>query len=48
LQSEWTNELPFSEQLIDQIGDRGMLVDEETREKLRQQSISTQRELEKD
>ncbi|MBT3672908.1 MAG: arylsulfatase [Porticoccaceae bacterium] len=48
LQSEWTNELPFSEQLIDQIGDRGVLVDEETREKLRQQSINTQRELGKD
>ena len=48
LQSEWTNELPFSEQLIDQIGDRGMLVDEETREKLRLQSINTQRELGKD
>ena len=48
LQSEWTNELPFSEQLIDQIGDRGVLVDEETREKLRLQSINTQRELGKD
>jgi len=48
LQPKWSNELPFSEQLIDQIGDRGVLVDEKTREELRKQSIQTQHELEKD
>ena len=46
LQSEWRNELPFSEALIKEIGDRGVLVDDETRKELRQQSIKTQRALE--
>ncbi|MCS5593275.1 MAG: arylsulfatase [Porticoccaceae bacterium] len=48
LQLEWSNELPFSEALIKQIGERGVLVDDETREALRQQSMQTQKALEKD
>jgi len=48
LQQGWTNELPFSEALIEQIGDRGVLVDAETREALRLQSIKIQKVLEED
>ena len=48
LQLGWTNELPFSEALIEQIGDRGVLVDAETREALRLQSIKIEKALGKD
>ena len=37
LQDQWRNELPFDESLIRAIGDRGRLVDEETRARLRKQ-----------
>ena len=45
LQSRWQNELPFSQALIRTIGDRGILVDEATQEKLRQQELNTKRQL---
>jgi arylsulfatase A-like enzyme len=34
LQPEWSNELPFSKELLDATADRGVLVDEETRKRL--------------
>jgi hypothetical protein len=34
LQSEWKNELPFSQALIDATSERGVLVDEATRREL--------------
>lgn len=45
LQSEWENELPFSQALIDAVGDRGVLVDEETRLELLEQEKKRTKQL---
>lgn len=43
-QPKWTNELPFSNELIKAIGDRGVLVDEETRKALLEQEQQRKKE----
>jgi hypothetical protein len=45
LQSGWTNELPFSKQLIDATAERGVLVDDATRERLRRDELRRQEQM---
>ncbi len=45
LQPNWKNELPFSQDLIEAVGDRGVLVDEETRRQLREQERKRDKQL---